>query len=136
MIMVYASRQGYASGKLQVQPLIAAAAANLRSTGTGTGFVWQRNDQLGSVTCLLEHSCQIFDDFTGMQLVSLLLSGYSNGFVCAHYLSNGEDFFRLALHTSQVKSYLHEKSAMTFAPTRNCDKLDWQRVFVAQAAFI
>ena len=92
--------QGHDSGLLDAIPLI-AVAMSLHASGS-SHLAWQNKDHRSSIQCLLEHSCDIFDDLEGMTLVHLLISGCSAGVVSACHVHSGESFFSLRLHTTEV----------------------------------
>lgn len=94
--------QGHATGAVDAQPL-AALILNATPNGRATDFNWQAKCHEGAVTCLLQHSCNVFDDLAGMQEVHLLLSGGTDGITCARCSRTGESFLSLALHTDEVR---------------------------------
>ena len=83
-----------------MEPL-AAALLGLKRVRSSPAS-WQSDGHRAAVTCLLEHTCQVFDQDRGTLQISLLLSGAADGSLRAHSLADGSSYLSLHLHTAEV----------------------------------
>ena len=99
--------QGLESGVVKAQLLIAAVLNADHEPSpdlSHTHQAWQAQRHSGAVTCLLAHSCTIFDEFDREEFTPLLISGCKAGTISATRVEDGSPFFTLHLHTDEVGS--------------------------------
>ena len=99
------SLQGFLCGKVKSEPLIGAILNTDPSSVFGlseTSVAWQTKSHTGAVTCLLAHSCKIYDEFDQETLARLLISGCTDGIISVANSEDGSPIFTLHLHTDEV----------------------------------
>ena len=95
--------QGYMSGKVKSEPLVAAILKADPSSRSGqTSVAWQCRSHKGAVKCLLAHRCKIYNESDQEIFPQLLISGCTDGIISAANADDGGPVFTLNLHTDEV----------------------------------